>query len=112
MIMELLKKYLLVTCLAAMATFTVHAQQGNHPVGKQTAPFPVINTDSLARPWQWRQYLQTVSDSANGRSVIYGAYPSHQQYPAIPNWEATPPFRWNDIASITAMALLGYFMSR
>lgn len=106
--MELLKKYLLVTCLAAVTTYTVQAQHG----GKQAALLPLINTDSLVKPWQWRQYLQTVSDSTNGRSAIYGAYPSHQQHPATYKWEATPPFRWNDIASITAIALLGYFMSR
>jgi len=110
--MEVLKKYLLVTCLAVVATFTVQAQQGNNTGGKQRAPLSIINADSLVRPWQWRQYLQTVGDSANGRSVIYGVYPSHHQHPAAHKWEATPPFRWNDIASITAIALLGYFMSR
>ncbi|MET3876952.1 hypothetical protein ABIE50_002364 [Chitinophaga sp. OAE865] len=114
-IMELqvkLKKHLLTACLAAVTTFAVQAQHSNSPGRKQAAPLPVIHTDSLVRPWQWRQYLQTVSDSTGGRSSTYGTYLSQHRHTVTHNWEATPAFRWNDIASITAIALLGYFMSR
>ncbi|HWV66298.1 hypothetical protein [Chitinophaga sp.] len=114
-IMELpvkIKKYLLIASLATVTSFTASAQRSSNAVGQQAIQLPVIKTDSLVTSWQWRQYLQTVSDSTNGRSTIYGAYPSHNQHSAANSWEATPPFRWNDIASITAIALLGYFMSR
>lgn len=107
-----IKRYLLIASLAAVTSFTASAQRSGSSVGRQAIPLPVIKTDSLVTPWQWRQYLQTVSDSTNGRSTIYEAYPSHNPHSVTNNWEATPPFRWNDIASITAIALLGYFMSR
>lgn len=104
-------------CLAVAVTFTASAQDSSALTGKKgmlLLPAPKNGSFGEAtnnKQWQWQQYLPAVKDSSNSRSFIYEAYPSHYHY-NINNNRQTSPFRWNDVAGITAMALITYILSR
>lgn len=112
-----LKITVFTACLAVGVTFAAPAQDSSALAGKKgMLLLPAPKTSSFGeatnnKQWQWQQYLPAVKDSSNSRSFIYEAYPSHYHY-NINNNQQTSPFRWNDVAGITAMALVAYILSR
>ncbi|WP_436484174.1 hypothetical protein [Chitinophaga sp. ARDCPP14] len=101
--------------LAVGVTLTAPAQDSSAITGKkEMLLLPAPKTNSFGqtanhKQWSWQQYLPAVKDSSNSRSLIYEAYPSHHH---LNNYRQTSPFRWNDVAGITAMALVAYMLSR
>jgi hypothetical protein len=106
-----LNHIILTAFLAVGVTFAAPAQDSCTLAGKKgmlLLPAPkALSFGAVTNNKQWQQYLPAVKDSSNSRSFLYEAY--HYN---VNSSQQTSPFRWNDVAGITAMALVAYILSR